>query len=114
MPCMSRDINFGGCYLLLIKTARMGMVFGGVEGRSAGTRASRLNGLKRPTISEEEKGDRLEHLSVASAYPSQDPLIPDTDGDLLAIEIFKHGNRIFARYSKEIFEFDRGDFTMVA
>ena len=51
---------------------------------------------------------------MALVHPSQNSLIPDAHGDLLAIEVFKHRNRIFARYSKEIFEFNRSDFAVVA
>jgi hypothetical protein len=106
-------MNFGQSYRALIKTVRTETYFAGAWRRS-GPGLAAAAAVQR-NVRRLKRGEELsvDDPPAVSSHPAQDPLIPDADGELLAIEVFKQGNRIFARYPKEIFEFDRRDFTMI-
>jgi hypothetical protein len=88
MRTMSRDVNLGGSYLTLIKAVRI------LKGCSQPVETRDVNASycqqQRLAPLRVRQGEALSGrpCAPASADPSQDPLIPNAHGDLLAIEIF--------------------------
>lgn len=111
---MSRDTNFGGSYLVLMKAAIIARCFWGMKAGSDWDSCLPWQRSLAPHELGRGEGYRLDQPPAASTHPSQDPLVPDADGDLLAIKVFEQGNCVFARHPKEIFELDRRDFAMIA
>jgi hypothetical protein len=113
--CLSRDVNFGGRFVVLVRTSSLAKIFSSIWTLVVARQTDFFPAEQTVARRLERESAMTSPIMLAeSAGPAQNAFIADTDGDFLAIEEFEQRNGIFAGYTEKIFEFDRGDFAMLA